>query len=199
MRQKIIVGIDEVGRGPLAGPVSVGIVACKTHFVIDGITDSKLMTEAARERVYKLAKEMMRRGELIFGVYSTTASYIDRGGIEVAIADAIQRGLAELAPDTTKVELVLDGHLKAPAEYRQQSLIHGDALVPAISLAAIVAKVERDRYMSGKAHKAYPQYAFDEHKGYGTLTHIKNIRIHGMSPLHRRSFLRNIVLESRHG
>ena len=188
-----IVGIDEVGRGPLAGPVSVGIVVCKRHFSIEGITDSKLMGEADREAVYAIAQSMVVAGTITFGVYSTSAQDIDKDGIERAISGAISRGLASLMPDPKDADVVLDGRLRAPSTYRQQSIIHGDLLVPAISLAAIVAKVTRDRHMAGDVASEYPAYGFAAHKGYGTKDHIAAIKQHGPSPIHRMSFLSNIM------
>ncbi len=188
-----IVGIDEVGRGPLAGPVSIGIVVCKTLLVMPELTDSKKMTEAGRERVLALARERQSDGELSFGIYSAPAKLIDSIGIESTIRSLIAKGLAELAPDPSEVEVVLDGRLHAPKEYAQQTIIHGDLLVPAISLAAVVAKCTRDRYMATDIAKKYPTYAFEEHKGYGTALHLERLKRYGPSPVHRMSFLSNIL------
>lgn len=196
--RKLIVGIDEVGRGPLAGPVSVGIVLLKRHVYIEGLNDSKLLTEAQRERIYETAGDLATEDALRFSVHSVSPAVIDMIGIEAALSKAITEGLRRVAPDPSRVEVVLDGRLAAPSEYRQQSLIHGDALVPAISLASVVAKVERDRYMAGAAHRRYPQYGFHTHKGYGTRAHYAAIKTHGLSPLHRRSFLKEIVVASAH-
>lgn len=198
MQKKIIVGIDEVGRGSLAGPVSVGIVVCRRGFELEGVRDSKVMTEAARLRVHALAREAQVSRDLAFGVYSVSATKIDVWGIERALAAAISHGLRDLEVDPTEVEVLLDGRLKAPKEFAQESIIRGDTLVPAISLASVVAKVERDRYMSRVAHKKFPAYGFSAHKGYGTASHIRAIRLHGVCPLHRSSFLRNIVVHSEH-
>lgn len=189
---RLIVGVDEVGRGPLAGPVSIGIVVCKKLLCIPELTDSKKMTEEARERVYALAAERAEAGEISFGVYSTSASVIDQVGIEDAIRRIITQGLRELTPHAELAEVILDGRLSAPKEYRQQSLIGGDVLVPAISLASVVAKVERDRYMVRMAEK-YPDYGFEEHKGYGTARHIAAIHEKGPSAIHRMTFLTNII------
>lgn len=198
MKKKIIVGIDEVGRGPLAGPVSVGIAVLLSGVVPPGVRDSKQLTEGAREAVYGLAQELVEAGELVFGVYSVPASSIDTWGIERAIATAIARGMTGLSLSPQQVTLKLDGRLKAPPEFSQETIIRGDALVPAISLASVVAKVERDRYMVRVAHKKYPHYGFDVHKGYGTRAHREALQQHGPSPLHRRSFIRNIVIASSH-
>lgn len=193
MARKFIVGIDEVGRGPIAGPVSVGIVLCRGHLTIDELGDSKVMSELARERVHMIASELATDGFLRFSVFSVSAAVIDKVGIEEALRHAIAQGLKRLAPDPRVVEIVLDGTLKAPDEYRQQSLIHGDALVPAISLASVVAKVERDRYMAGAIHRKYPEYGFSSHKGYGTRVHYDAIRTHGLTPIHRKTFLKGMV------
>ena len=195
MSKKLIVGIDEVGRGSVAGPVSVGIVVCEAVPEIPGLTDSKKMTEKARLRVSALASEMQSTGQLRFGIYSVPAGIIDSGGISRAIASAIARGLSELAPDASLVKVFLDGSLKAPREYEQTTIIGGDLLVPAISLASVVAKVERDRYMAEEAHAAYPNYGFDRHKGYGTAAHLAAIKTYGLSPIHRRSFLTKFMVQ----
>lgn len=193
MTKKLIVGIDEVGRGPVAGPVSIGIVLCRTELAIPELNDSKQMTEKARERVYARAEALRMSGDIEFGVYSETAEVIDQKGIEYALRSAIQKGLHEMNIQFDGVEIKLDGRLKAPREFLQESIIHGDALVPAISLASVVAKVERDRYMVTEAHRAFPEYGFDAHKGYGTAAHIATIKQNGLSPLHRVSFLRRVL------
>ncbi|OGG44541.1 hypothetical protein A2841_01155 [Candidatus Kaiserbacteria bacterium RIFCSPHIGHO2_01_FULL_48_10] len=189
---RLIVGVDEVGRGPLAGPVSIGIVVCKKLLMMPELTDSKKMTEDARERVYELAVDRKKEGEIDFGVFSASASVIDEIGIEDALRRIIAQGLRTLVPEAEKADVILDGRLSAPKEYRQQTLIGGDLLVPAISLASVVAKVERDHYMVRIAEK-YPAYGFEEHKGYGTARHIMAIQEKGPSAIHRMSFLKNIT------
>ena len=197
---KYIIGIDEVGRGPVAGPVSVGIVVLPTLYDISynfretGLTDSKKMSPTARERVHELASEIQTKGDIRFGVYSVTAAQIDQRGIEQALRTAIEVGLTKLAVDFREAEVLLDGRLKAPREFEQKTIIRGDFLVPAISLASVVAKVERDAYMSGAAHAKYPEYGFNTHKGYGTEAHYAALKAHGLTPIHRRSFLRRVVL-----
>jgi ribonuclease HII len=204
MSSKFIIGIDEVGRGPVAGPVSVGIVIIPTGYDLisaftgTGLTDSKKMSPKAREHVHALAAEAQTRGDLQFGVYSVTAAQVDLRGIEFALRTAVETGLQKLAVNFAEVEVLLDGRLKAPREFMQRSIIGGDLSVPVISLASVVAKVERDAYMAGPAHKKYPQYGFESHKGYGTEAHLAAIREHGMTPIHRRSFLKNVVVESAH-
>ena len=150
------------------------------------------MTEDARERVYELAVDRKKEGEIDFGVFSASASVIDEIGIEDALRRIIAQGLRTLVPEAEKADVILDGRLSAPKEYRQQTLIGGDLLVPAISLASVVAKVERDHYMVRIAEK-YPAYGFEEHKGYGTARHIMAIQEKGPSAIHRMSFLKNIT------
>lgn len=193
MTKKLIVGIDEVGRGPVAGPVSIGIVVCHTELSIPELNDSKQMTEKARERVYALAAALRTSGDIQFGVYSEPAEVVDEKGIEYALRSAIRSGLLDLQVRFDEVEIKLDGRLRAPKEFLQESIIHGDSLVPAISLASVVAKVERDRYIVEEAHTAYPEYGFDSHKGYGTAAHLVAIKKNGLSPLHRVSFLRRVI------
>jgi len=188
---KCIVGIDEVGRGPLAGPVSVGIVVCKTELLIPELDDSKKMTEAARLRVYTIAQRMKREESITFGVFSSRASTIDARGITESVRRAIARGLAALIPNPAEADVFLDGLLSAPPEYRQKTIIHGDSLVPVISLASVIAKVRRDRYMAEVMEKRYSEYGFLRHKGYGTPEHIEALKKFGPSAIHRRSFLRN--------
>ena len=193
---RYIVGVDEVGRGPLAGPVSIGIVVAESNYefstIYQGLRDSKLMTEMARKRTFEIARAESERGVIRFGVYSTDSRVIDELGIEVAIQGALARGMNELAPDSTNSEVFLDGRLKAPEEFTQSSIIHGDNLIPVISLASVVAKVTRDSYMETQ-DELYPVYGFSSHKGYGTARHLEAIRGHGPSPIHRMSFLRNVL------
>lgn len=191
-----MVGIDEVGRGPLAGPVAIGIVVTEEGFDIakhfEGLTDSKKMTAPARVRAVTLAETLQSEGALRFGVYSLSASKVDEWGIERSIRNCIERGLEALMPEPKNCHVYLDGRLKAPDTYAQTALIRGDSIIPAISLASVVAKVARDRYMTDVAHTELPHYGFDAHKGYGTASHIAAIRSYGPSVLHRKTFLSRI-------
>ena len=198
MRKKIIVGIDEVGRGPLAGPVMIGIVASHGHLPLRGIDDSKRMTAGQRTEVALAAESLVAEGVFRFGVYAESAKTIDAHGIQAALRRAITRGLADLAIDPRSSELALDAGLVAPPEYFQQSIVHGDALVPAIGLAAILAKTERDRFMASVLARKYPAYGFADHKGYGTRAHLEALQLHGPSPVHRLSFLTRLVVSSPH-
>jgi ribonuclease HII len=174
----------------LAGPVAVGVVAVPKGFNIKkafpGINDSKQLSEAKREEIYKEALRRHRAGEIRLCVRMSTALYIDTHGITRAVRRGVWSGVRALAtPDACAVKL--DGLLRAPPEYTQETIIKGDALEPVISLASVVAKVRRDRRMRAYA-KLHPAYGFDVHKGYGTKVHRDAIQKHGLCTLHRRTF-----------
>lgn len=186
-----LVGVDEAGRGPLAGPVAVGVVAVPTRLnlveIFPGLNDSKKLSEAKREEIYKEAQRLARIGALRYIVGLSSASYIDTHGITKAVRHKVWSGVRRVAtPDNSFVKL--DGLLVAPPEYRQKTIIKGDALEPVISLASVLAKVRRDRLMKRLAQE-YPSWGFEVHKGYGTLKHRTAIRKHGLCSIHRRSFL----------
>ena len=185
------VGVDEAGRGPLAGPVAVGVVYVPPDVdirTIRGIKDSKQMTERERAVVY----ERIAFSGVRYAVAMVGASYIDRHGIQQAIRVALARAMRKLSiPSHTNI--LLDGGLRAPESYvNQKTIIKGDARELAIGAASIMAKVTRDRYMK-KQHVLFPVYGFDVQKGYGTVRHRAAIREYGLSPLHRRSFCSRIV------
>lgn len=186
-----LVGVDEAGRGPLAGPVAVGVVAVPKGFNIKkafpGINDSKKLTESKREEIYIEALRLSKLGTLRYIVGFSSPQYIDRHGITRAVRHKVWSGVRRVArPETCFVKL--DGLLVAPPEYRQKTIIKGDALEPVISLASVLAKVRRDRLMKRLARR-YPGYGFEVHKGYGTQRHRQSIQEHGLCELHRRSFL----------
>lgn len=187
-----IVGIDEVGRGPIAGPVAVGVILIPKSFDIDeyiDVRDSKKHTEKQREKIYEYLKEKKEKGELNFKVEMVPSERIDSDGIVVAIQAALCLGLKELNVSTTEAKLLLDGGLRAPEEFiYQETIIRGDSKERAISYASIVAKVERDALMK-ELGKKHPEYGFERHKGYGTKAHFEAIKKHGMLPFHRRSFI----------
>lgn len=194
-KTSFIVGIDEVGRGPIAGPVSVCAVKVPAdfpiHTVFPSVGDSKKTSEKKREAVYAEALKRAHSGEIVYAVMHESSEVIDTEGIEEAIKRALTRALMEVAPDPSEVFVYLDGRLYAPDPYQQETVIGGDASVPAISLASIIAKVSRDRLMV-EASRTHPQYGFERHKGYGTEAHIACIRDHGVCPMHRTSFLSKI-------
>jgi ribonuclease HII len=186
------IGIDEAGRGPLAGPVAVGAVLVPVDFdwsSIPGVGDSKKVAPKNREAIFRCAQELKQQGVLDFGVSLNGAALIDRIGISRAVALGIERALKRLNPhDPQKTSVLLDGLLRAPASYaQQQTIIGGDGKELVIGLASILAKVTRDRYMARIALR-HPEYAFESHKGYGTKAHCDAIRTYGLSPLHRRTF-----------
>ena len=204
-----MLGVDEAGRGPLAGPVAVGAVAVPEGFDVakefPGVADSKKLSEKKREAIFERLVELS--GGLNGDPSATTslrsvgygagvrfiveygeAREIDARGIAVVVREAVSRAVNALARDAALVDVLLDGSLKAPAEYRQQTIVGGDESVPLISLASIAAKVSRDRLMYALAEE-YPLYGFEAHKGYGTKAHYEAIRAHGLSAIHRRSFI----------
>ena len=187
-----IVGIDEVGRGPLAGPVTLCACAVPSDFdfsQFEGIKDSKKLSEKKRVEWHAKISDMKEKKMLDFAHASIPASEIDGIGIARAIEEAIRLCLVELNLNPELVEVRLDGSLKAPKEYNnQKTIIKGDEKEPVISAASIVAKVVRDGYMI-EVSATYPAYGFDRHKGYGTSAHIIAIREHGVTPLHRQTFI----------
>jgi ribonuclease HII len=191
-----IVGIDEVGRGPLAGPVT--LCACKVAHDFDfeqfkGIKDSKKLSAKKREEWFLKISELKSLGKVDFAYSFISAKEIDEIGIAPAIKKALANCLHSLKLSHTSTQILLDGSLYAPKEFLiQETIIKGDEKVPLISAASIVAKVMRDRYMDEQG-KLYPEYGFEKHKGYGTSAHIKAIKKLGITPIHRKSFLKNIV------
>lgn len=193
---KFVLGVDEAGRGPLAGPVAVGVVAAAHDFdfltAFPDLNDSKQLSEKKREKIFELLLERAQTGEVRFCVKSVGAAIIDKNGIAKAVHASVHAGIRQLAPEAGGVKVYLDGLLHAPDGYEQETVIGGDALIPAIMLASIAAKVSRDRLMV-KLAEDYPGYGFEQHKGYGTKAHQEAIRTLGLSPLHRRSFCRNFA------
>ena len=189
---RFMLGVDEAGRGPLAGPVAVGVVAVPEGFDVarefPGVADSKKLSENKREEIFKMLKTRVAKGDARFTVEFENEKVIDEEGIATAVHRALWRGVNSLAPDSSLVHVLLDGSLKAPPEYSQETIINGDELVPLISLASIVAKVTRDRLMINLA-KEYPEYSFEKHKGYGTALHYEMLKKHGLCDIHRRSFI----------
>ena len=200
-----LIGIDEVGRGPLAGPVTVGVFGVEKKFLREfeklakqyGITDSKKISGKKRSEIAKVLCNMTAEGKCFFDIAMSPASYIDTHGIVPAIKKSLQSALGKVVTyyggSPTQVQIFLDGGLYAPEVYKhQQTIIKGDLHNILISAASILAKVHRDTYMQ-KMDKQYPQYGFTQHVGYGTKHHREMIKKHGLSKLHRRSFCGNIV------
>ena len=201
MKYASVVGIDEVGRGPLAGPVAVAVLQFKVVSIKLKVKkaeanfgfklkDSKKLSEKQREIWFKEIKLWWKKGECNFKVSMISAKEIDKIGISKAIKKCIFSSLSALRVSISD-PILLDGSLKAPIEYKKQkTIIKGDEKEPIIALASIVAKVCRDRLMIRLAKK-YPEYGLESHKGYGTKLHYEAIKAKGLSPIHRRSFLKN--------
>ena len=193
--QKFLVGVDEAGRGPLAGPVAVGVVCLPA--VVDiremfpDVGDSKKLSPARREKVYALLEAASAAGWVRHRVVFSSAALIDQVGITEAVRQAVWEGVRALAPEPAGVTVLLDGLLSAPPEYVQETIVRGDASEPVISLASIAAKVARDHLMQELA-KTYPTYGFEVHKGYGTEKHYAALRRHGLCLEHRKSFCTNV-------
>lgn len=178
---RLVAGLDEAGRGPLAGPVVAAAVVLPRRCLLAGLNDSKQLTEAERERLYD---EILQRA-LGVGVGRASEREIDAMNILEATRLAMGRAIQALpaVPDY----LLLDA-LELPAIHLpQRAVIKGDTLSVSIAAASIVAKVTRDRLM-GEYHRQYPQYNFQAHKGYGTAEHLRMLAAHGPCAIHRRSF-----------
>lgn len=180
---KYIAGIDEAGRGPLAGPVVVGVAIMKPDSFIEGINDSKKISETKREKLY----EQITEEALAWSVGIVTEKEIDEINILNATKKALTQALENLRikPDRILVDALEHIDTKGVP---YTSIIKGDAKVYSISAASIIAKVTRDRIMR-QWDEVYPQYGFAQHKGYGTSAHIAAIKEYGLCPLHRRSFI----------
>ena len=190
MAAKYIIGVDEAGRGPLAGPVTVGAVLAPINFkFFHRIRDSKQVLPSERALLFKMLK---REGKIFCVSSSVSHSIIDSKGISYALRLAITRCLGKLEIKNKKVKVLLDGSLFAPEGYSQETIIKGDEKIPIISAASIIAKVSRDRKMIRLAQK-YRKYNFEIHKGYGTLLHRELIKKHGLSAIHRKTFCTRLV------
>ncbi|OGZ05897.1 MAG: hypothetical protein A2845_03800 [Candidatus Lloydbacteria bacterium RIFCSPHIGHO2_01_FULL_49_22] len=190
---KFFIGIDEVGRGPLAGPVAVG-VAMATPATIKKwrkIKESKQLSVKQREEWY--VKICAPQSGIRFAVSFVSAAMIDRNGINPSIRTALARGLQKLDPDSKHSRVLLDGGLRAPLQFiDQETIIRGDTRETIIAIASVVAKVKRDRYM-WKLAKKEPRYGFASNVGYGTTEHVTAIKKYGLSDQHRRSYTKNFV------
>ena len=206
-KKLFVIGVDEAGRGPLAGPIAVAAVATpillsaqkiklgkKTNFknrnlvFLDNIKDSKKLSAKQREKWRKIICENFECRTVLVG-----PKIIDKIGIRKATALAVAKALRKFnlrnkkgGPDL----VLLDGSISAPQRYNQKTIIKGDEKVPLIAAASIIAKTCRDKKMI-RLHKKFPQYCFDKHKGYGTNLHYKMLKKSGPSSIHRLSFLRS--------
>jgi ribonuclease HII len=184
-----IAGLDEAGRGPLAGPVAAGAVIFTPYDYIEEVKDSKKLSAKQREEIYQL----ITRRALTFGVGIVDNLEIDRINIRRATFKAMRMAIGSLSKNPQY--LLIDGEELPDKLYRQEAVVEGDNQSFTIAAASILAKVTRDRLMM-ECHQQYPQYGFDRHKGYGTKFHREMIRKHGPCPIHRRSFLKKMFEES---
>ncbi|HHZ20510.1 MAG TPA: ribonuclease HII [Firmicutes bacterium] len=178
---RVIAGVDEAGRGPLAGPVVAAAVVLPRDIYLPGLNDSKQMRPAARERLY----ELMLQEKVAFGIGIGTVAEIDALNILGATKLAMQRAVAGLPeqPDFLLIDALTLPELNLP----QKGIVHGDALSLSIAAASVFAKVTRDRMME-ELDREYPEYGFAKHKGYPTAAHYRALAKYGPSPIHRRSF-----------
>ncbi len=179
--QGLVAGVDEAGRGPLAGPVVAAAVILDARQPIAGLADSKKLTALRREKLF----DEIRAKALCCSIAQASVEEIDQINILQATLLAMRRAVQGLR---LKPALVLvDGNRLPVLDIPAEAIVKGDALVPAISAASILAKVHRDHWCA-QVDAEYPQYGFAAHKGYGTAVHLQALRAHGASPLHRRSF-----------
>lgn len=196
-KMNLAIGIDEVGRGPVAGPVAVcafrgRISDARLKKAGLPLRDSKKLTRREREIWFSHIQAWQKEGRCDFCVTMISARSIDRIGIAKAIRRALERSLYDLEPKNRDL-ILLDGGLRAPLEFKnQKTIIKGDEKETVIALASIAAKVTRDQHMFRQAKK-FPEYGFEAHVGYGTPAHYRAIKRHGLTPLHRKSFLKTIV------
>jgi ribonuclease HII len=195
-KRKYIIGIDEAGRGPLAGPVALAAVAARANSkfqipnskLLKNIKDSKKLSVKKREIWERKIKS--QKSNLKSAVVFVSHKIIDRIGISKAVHLGVKKVLRKF---DTKIDLVLlDGLIKAPENYKQKTIIKGDEKIPLISAASIIAKTSRDRKMLF-FHKKFPQYCFDRHKGYATKLHYKKLKKHGLCEIHRKTFLKKLT------
>ena len=220
----IIIGIDEVGRGPIAGPVCVcafmlkkeeyeSFIQTAKDFLGLPLRDSKKLTKKCREKWFAYLRKQKENGLCDYQTAFVSNEMIDKFGIAKCINKAVGESLRKITSQNlsnfsrftseepytdknlkdsvshTQFRLLLDGGLKAPKEFEdQESFVKGDELHPIISLASVVAKVSRDKIMENYA-KDYKEYDFEKNSGYGTRAHYEAIKVHGITPIHRKSFL----------
>jgi ribonuclease HII len=176
-----VAGVDEAGRGPLAGPVVAAAVIFDPQMPIEGLADSKILSERKRERLFEIIKETA----LSWSIAVASVEEIDEFNILQATLLAMQRAVSGLAIKPDKV--LIDGNILPSLLIPAQAIVKGDSKVKVISAASILAKVERDGIMA-EYHKNYPDFSFHLHKGYGTRQHIVEIEHFGILPIHRKTF-----------
>lgn len=182
---KLLCGVDEAGRGPLAGPVCAAAVILPQNCEIQGLNDSKKLTEKKREALF----DVICAAAVSYGIAFATVEEIEEYNILGATFMAMNRAIAKLNP-VPELALI-DGNRNTGIQIPSRCVIGGDGKCADIAAASVLAKVTRDRYMLQMA-ELYPQYGFEKHKGYGTKAHYEAIRAYGPSPIHRPSFLRKL-------
>ncbi len=183
---KVICGVDEAGRGPLAGPVCAAAVILPRDFIIDGLNDSKKLTEKKRDMLF----DVIKTNAIAYSIAFADEKEIDEINILNATFLAMQRAVEGLSikPDFVLVDGNRDPKLGIPTK----TVVKGDALSQSIAAASVLAKVTRDRFMLEISEK-YPQYQFSKHKGYGTKLHYEMLEKYGISDIHRKSFLKKLL------
>lgn len=182
---EIVCGIDEAGRGPLAGPVYAAAVILPKGHIVEGVNDSKKISEKKRDLLFdKIIDECV-----CYSIGTASEQEIDEINILQATFLAMKRAVAglEIKPDIALV----DGNKKPGLDIAEQTIVKGDSKSANIAAASIIAKVSRDRYMLEMAEK-YPEYQFEKHKGYGTKLHYEMLEKYGISPIHRKTFLKKL-------
>ncbi len=183
---EIVCGVDEAGRGPLAGPVYAAAVILPKGHIIEGVNDSKKLSEKKRDELFdKVIEECV-----CYGIGTASEKEIDEINILQATFLAMRRAVEAL--DVKPDIALIDGNRLPGLDIAERYIIKGDAKSASIAAASILAKVSRDRYMLEMAEK-YPEYQFEKHKGYGTKLHYEMIEKYGVSPIHRRTFLKKIL------
>ncbi len=191
-----VVGIDEVGRGPLAGPVVAAACMFRPNFIMPRVLqkelrDSKKLSATQRLKFYRFFRS---HPAAQWGIGSVSEKTIDAINIFQATKLAMKRALARLEKKAGKADfLLIDGTFFIESKVSQKPMVKGDELMISCAVASIMAKVTRDRMMTGY-HRKYPKYGFDRHKGYGTRMHIKNLRKHGPCAIHRNTFISHLAI-----
>lgn len=185
-----ICGVDEAGRGPLAGPVCAAAVILPEGCIIEGVNDSKKLTEKKRDALFDVIIETAVSCSIAFG----TVEEIERDNILKTTMNTMKRAVEGLSVQADYA--MIDGNRLPPLEIPAKTIVKGDAKSMSVAAASILAKVSRDRLMLEYAEK-YPQYGFEKHKGYGTKLHVERILEYGECPIHRPSFLKKIYAKNQ--
>ena len=182
----IVCGVDEAGRGPLAGPVCAAAVILPRDLQIEGLNDSKKLTDKRRRALF----DVITAQAVSYGIAFASEQEIDEINILQATFLAMRRALDQLS--VRPAIALIDGNRMPPLPVPGETIVKGDAKSPSVAAASILAKVSRDRVMLEYA-KQYPEYQFEKHKGYGTKVHVEALHTYGPSPIHRKTFLKKIL------